>query len=199
MLNLWGYTGALASVWIVLGVYIASLFYPNYSHGRQFCSELGTHGSPTQKLSPLINNYPLGLCFVLFGLCVAMQSSSDYSTLIIGAMVVAHGVGTWVAGYFPMDKDPYTTTPTRSCRIHSWAGLVMLLSLIVAPCVVIFDDNFSTNMRVFSAVCVLGCFYFSYRLVVSFKQRTNPGVHQRLSYGFQLLWLFVYSLSVASN
>ena len=164
MLDLLSYTGIVASIWIVVGIYIASLYYPNYSHAKQFCSELGAFGSPTQKLSPAINNYPLGF------LC------------------------TWVCGYFPMDADPYTSKPTTSCKIHTWSGLVMLLSFIIAPAVVIFSSVYPIALRLFSFYCILGCFFFSYKLSGALKAKTHPGLYQRLSYGFQILWLFVYSL-----
>ena len=58
------YSGLIATIWIFIGVYIASQFYAGYDHAKQFCSELGAAGSPTEKLSPLINNYPLGFFFV---------------------------------------------------------------------------------------------------------------------------------------
>ncbi len=198
MSNLWGYTGVLACIWIVIGIYVASLFYPNYSHCRQFCSELGAVDSPTQKLSPIVNNYPLGLLFILFGLSVMVQASDDAASWTVGLMVVVHGAGTWFAGYFPMDSDPYTNSPTLNCKIHSWAGMIMLLSLIVAPAVTIFDSGFLVTFRLFSSACLLGCFYFSYRLVVAYNKRTNPGVYQRLSYGCQILWLLVYALVVST-
>lgn len=50
---------------------------------------------------------------------------------IAGWLVIVHGISTWVAGYFPMDADPFTKHPTFSCKVHSWAGFIMLLSLVV--------------------------------------------------------------------
>ena len=199
MLDLLSYTGIVASIWIVVGIYIASLYYPKYSHAKQFCSELGAFGSPTQKLSPAINNYPLGFLFILFGYYLivadsAHNPSSITPTTIIGAMVIIHGLCTWVCGYFPMDADPYTSKPTTSCKIHTWSGLVMLLSFIIAPAVVIFSSVYPIALRLFSFYCILGCFFFSYKLSGALKAKTHPGLYQRLSYGFQILWLFVYSL-----
>ncbi|MBB1489178.1 DUF998 domain-containing protein [Oceanospirillum sediminis] len=187
------YTGLIASVWIVAGIYIASLFYPGYSHSRQFCSELGAVGSPTQKLSPIINNYPLGLLFVLFGYYLASAQLASSTDIAIGAMVITHGLCTWVCGYFPMDADPYTSTPSTKCNIHSWSGVVMLVSFIVAPAIVVFSGLYPTTLRILSLLCLTGCFYFSYTLAGAFKAKSNPGFHQRLSYGFQILWLFIFS------
>ena len=197
MSSLLAYSGAIASVWIVAGIYIASRFYPNYSHKTQFCSELGAFDSPTQKLSPLINNYPLGILFCLFGVYLMSGAAVPSAGFFIGIMVVVHGLGTLVAGYFPMDKDPYTQNPSGSCKIHSLAGVFMLLSLLIAPAIVVFSGDFPFWLRLFSLICILGCFLFSYTLAKAFKNRTNPGTHQRLSYGFQILWLLVFSLFVA--
>lgn len=186
------YSGAIASIWIVVGIFVVSLFYPNYSHSQQFCSELGATGSPTQKLSPVVNNYPLGLLFILFGYHVAISNLEHIATLIIGSMIILHGLGTWVAGYFPMDKNPYIASPTPSCKIHSWAGLVMLMSFIIAPAIVCFSA-YPLWFRLFSVLCILGTILFTLALAKAFKAKSNPGFHQRLSYGFQILWLFIYS------
>lgn len=188
------YTGIIASVWIILGIHIASRFYPNYSHSKQFCSELGAFGSPTQKLSPLINNYPLGALFAVFGCYLIIEYQSHLPTVAIGVMVVIHAICTWVCGWFPMDADAYTNSPSQSCKIHSWSGLILLVSFIIAPKIVIFSSSYPLLLRFISAVCLLCCFYFSYKLTQAFKLKTVPGLYQRLSYGSQILWLFVYSL-----
>lgn len=198
MESLIAYSGLLATIWIVVGIYTASLFYPNYSHSKQFCSELGAFGSPTQKLSPAINNYPLGLLFILFGYYLLSDYSAHLSTNVIGTMVIVHGLCTWICGFFPMDADPYTTDPSTSCKIHSWSGMVMLLSFIVAPAIVVFSSSYPSTLRALSLGCIIGCFYFAYKLAIAFKSKTNPGVHQRLSYGFQIVWLFVYSFFVVA-
>lgn len=134
------YSALIASIWIAVGVYIAGKCYPNYSHAKQFCSELGAAGSPTEKLSPIINNYPLGLLFCLFGWYVLQLENAPLLIALVGWLTISHGVATWFAGYFPMDGDPQTKTPTLSCRIHSWAGLVMLLCLFFAAIFVAMSD-----------------------------------------------------------
>ena len=192
------FTGIIACVWIVLGVYIASRFYPNYSHTKQFCSELGAFGSPTQKLSPAINNYPLGALFVLFGYDLIVSYQFHLPTVAIGALVIIHGIGTWICGFFPMDADAYTKSPSPSCKIHMWSGLIMLVSFIIAPLIVVCSNFYPAPLRFMSGLCIFGCFYFSYKLAKALKRNTVPGLHQRLSYGFQILWLFIYSLYVVA-
>ena len=190
------YSALIASIWIVVGVYTAGKLYPGYSHARQFCSELGAAGSPTEKLSPIINNYPLGLLFCLFGWYVLQLENVPLLIAVVGWLVISHGVATWFAGYFPMDADPQTKTPTLSCQIHSWAGLVMLMSLLIAPILVAVSSYTSVSFRLFSVLCVGITCYFLALLVQAFKQKGNAGTYQRLSYGAQLLWLSVFSLVI---
>ena len=81
-LNRWYYfSGLLAPIWLLLGVALAGSFYPEYSHFNQAMSELGAKGSPTHALSPLLNNYPLAVLFVLFGIGVIKTFPTSNSPL----------------------------------------------------------------------------------------------------------------------
>ncbi|UCX03689.1 DUF998 domain-containing protein [Shewanella glacialimarina] len=191
------YSGVIATVWIVIGVYIASKFYAGYSHSKQFCSELGATGSPTEKLSPLINNYPLGFLFCFFGSYLTQLSNVSMLVNITGWLIIFHGVGTWVAGYFPMDADPFTKNPTFNCKVHSWAGFIMLLSLIVAPILIAISPTteiIPLYFRVLSLLSVIAAVYYLFAMAKAVKNQSNPGIHQRISYGFQLIWLSAFSI-----
>ena len=195
--NIAPYLGLITSVWLFVGIAVVSKFYPNYDHARQFCSELGAAGSPTEKLSPLVNNYPLGLLFCFFGWYITQLS--DMSTLIViaGWLIILHGIGTWIAGYFPMDADPFTKYPSLDCKIHSWAGFIMLLSLLIAPVLIALSPTteiITPYFKIFSIISVcLACYYF-YAMAVAVKKQKNAGFYQRISYAIQLLWLSTFSL-----
>ena len=194
------YSGLIATIWLIVGVYFVSKFYPGYNHAKQFCSELGATGSPTQKLSPVINNYPLGILFCLFGGYVTQLSNVSMLVHLAGWFIVFHGVGTWIAGYFPMDEDPFTQQPTVNCKVHSWAGFIMLLSLVIAPILIAISPTTEViplYFRVFSVVAVIAAVYYLFAMARAVKSQSNPGTHQRISYGFQLLWLSVFSLVLA--
>lgn len=196
------YSGLIATIWIFIGVYVVSKFYASYDHSKQFCSELGASGSPTEKLSPLVNNYPLGFLFCFFGWYLTQLSNVSILVNITGYLVIIHGVGTWIAGYFPMDADPFTKTPTVNCKIHALAGLFMLLSLIVAPILIAISPTTATiplYFRIFSVASVLAAVYYLITMVKAIKSQSNPGIHQRISYGFQLIWLSVFSLVLVSQ
>lgn len=197
MATYFAYCGLIASIWIVFGIFLASRFYPNYSHNKQFCSELGAKGSPTERLSPLINNYPLGILFCFFGYAVIQMKDSSIMSIIVGSLIIIHGIGTWVAGYFPMDANAYTKSPSFNCKVHSWAGFIMLLALLIAPLLMVFSPTnqlITTPFKIFSIASILSAFYFLFKMAKAIKKKTNPGLHQRLSYGAQLVWLSGLSL-----
>lgn len=193
------YSGLIATLWIFIGVYVASRLYEGYSHSKQFCSELGATGSLTEKLSPLINNYPLGFLFCFFGWYLAQLANVSILVNIVGWLVIVHGIGTWVAGYFPMDADPFTKHPTFSCKVHSWAGFIMLLSLVLAPILIAISPITEITplyFRVFSIVSVIATVYYLFAMAKAVKLQSNPGTYQRISYGIQLSWLSVFSIAL---
>ena len=190
-------SGLIATIWITIGVYVAAKLYPNYDHSNQFCSELGAAGSPTEKISPIINNYPLGVIFCLFGWALIQLNNSNLALTVSGALIIIHGIGTWIAGYFPMDKDPYTKSPTLNCKIHSWAGFIMLLSLLIAPIIIAFSPEsvyVPFWFRVASILTVLLAIYYLVKMAKAVKKQKLTGYYQRLSYWVKLLWLSAFSL-----
>jgi hypothetical membrane protein len=197
MTTYFAYCGLIASIWIVFGVFLAAKFYPNYNHNKQFCSELGAKGSPTERLSPIINNYPLGILFCFFCFAVIQMKDSSIVSVITGSLIIIHGIGTWVAGYFPMDANAYTKSPSFNCKVHSWAGFIMLLALLIAQLLMVFspiNQSITTPFKIFSIASILATVYFIYKMAKTIKNKTNPALYQRLSYGAQLVWLSGLSL-----
>lgn len=186
--------GWISAVYLVIGVFVTAKFYPGYSHKQQFMSELAAIGSPTEKLSPRINNYPLALMFCLFGISFLMLDGLHLSELIAGASIVLHGIATAIAGYFRMDKDPYIEQPSSSGQIHGIAGMLVMLSLYITPIALSFSPRFGLGFQVFSGLCVLASVYFTWKTMQAFEARNNAGLYQRLSYGLQLFWLAGLSL-----
>lgn len=197
-MDILAYLGVVATIWIVVGVSIAGAKYKNYSHLNQFLSELGASGSPTEKLSPLINNYPLGLIFTTFGLFLAIQFyPGSLIMLLIGLLIIIHGVSTWVAGFFPMDADPYTKQPTVSCKIHTTAGFLVSVSLAGAMMFGFFESTLSYSFKFFTFILVVAWLIFSIAIAIAYVRRGRMGLYQRLGYATQLIWLSGLSLYLA--
>lgn len=189
-MDIFAYFGILATLWIFVGVTIAASNYNGYSHSQQFLSELGASGSPTEKLSPVINNYPLGMLFCLFGLYISLRGYSDSNIILtLGLLIIMHGVGTWIAGFFPMDPDPYAKKQTLKSKIHWLAGITMNFSLMGAMIAVFFDSFFNSTFKIFTIFMSVVWMVFSITLISAVIKRHNNGLHQRLGYGAQLIWL----------
>nr|WP_290129219.1 DUF998 domain-containing protein [Pseudomonas juntendi] len=60
--------GLLIPLWLLAGVWLTALAYPGYDHFQQAMSQLSAVGSPVQRWSPWVNNYPLAVLFILSGL-----------------------------------------------------------------------------------------------------------------------------------
>lgn len=188
--------GFVSCLYLAIGVFVAAKFYPGYSHQQQFMSELAAIGSPTEKLSPRLNNYPLALMFCLFGLSLFMLDRAATSDYIAGLSIIVHGVATAVAGFYSMDKDPYISTPSRSGKIHGIAGLLVMLTLYIAPIALLFSAVFGVWFHIFSGFCLLISVWSLWKTAKAFKARNNAGLYQRLSYGAQLVWLAGLSIYI---
>jgi hypothetical protein len=66
----------------------------------------------------------------------------------------------------------------------------------VAPILIAISPTTETiplYFRIFSIFSVIAAVYFLFSMAKAFKAKGRPGIHQRISYGFQLLWLSGFS------
>jgi hypothetical membrane protein len=89
----------------IVTIIVASLFYPGYSHWRQFASELGAARSP----HPWIFNIGLGLTglaevFAAYGFLRAFQRLSTFPGVAwVAAMIIAvSGLSALMSAHFPL-------------------------------------------------------------------------------------------------
>jgi len=195
------FAGVLAPVWIVIGVFIASRFYPGYSHFNQALSELGAVDSPTHHLSPAINNFPLSILFAAFGIAVSLAFKASRAAVISGVLIGMHGLGTFVTGYFSCDPGCAMDSPSTSQIIHTAAGMLMFLSLTIANFIWVKIGNRILNLRwfnLFSLSCAVLSLIFLFLFIGAGESKVGVGLYQRLNYGFSLIWLFVLGLMTVS-
>ncbi|MDN3640937.1 DUF998 domain-containing protein [Simiduia curdlanivorans] len=190
------FAGLLAPVWLVVGVMIAGMFYPGYSHYTQAMSELGAKGAPTHILSPLMNNYPLGVLFTLFGLGLVYTFPASISARLSGVLIIIHGLSSCLAGFFSCDVGCDLTAPSDEQNLHNLAGFVMFLSLLLASFLWVFIAKSCLGVKWF------GWFSLAISLIAiallplmasAVASGDGFGLYQRLSYGSQALWVLVFS------
>ena len=86
--NLGFLSGILTPIWLIVGVTVAGALYPGYSQFNQALSELGAIGAPTHLISPMINNYPLGVLFALFGTSIIKEFPYSKLARFTGVLIV---------------------------------------------------------------------------------------------------------------
>lgn len=189
-------TGVLAPLWMLLGVYFCAKLYPNYNHKQQFMSELGARNRPTTRIHPYINNYPIGILFILFGATILLSLSHTTIIVVTAFMMIGQGISHLITGLFPCDEDLGKTKPSPTQIIHNLAGFIMLLTLIIPAVWWGFSAASSIWFASFSWVCLIIFAVYLYLMVKNLKTEHNLGLYQRISYGALAFWVVVLSGSL---
>ncbi|BFM12839.1 hypothetical protein R50072_29920 [Simiduia litorea] len=188
------FAGLLAPIWLVVGVTFTGMFYPDYSHYSQAMSELGARGAPTQLLSPLINNYPLAVLFTLFGFGLMKTFPKSMLARVSGALVIVHGFGSMLAGFFSCDRGCDLVSPSIEQNLHNLAGFIMFLSLLLANLLWVFLAKRQLGVKWFvwfSLAVSLFVIALLPLMASAVESGEGFGLYQRLNYGAQALWVFV--------
>lgn len=193
--------GALAPLWMLIGVYAGGRLYPGYSHRQQAMSELGARARPTTRIHPFINNYPIGLLFSAFGIGIMALLSEQPLGYCGGILLLAHGLSHIVAGIFPLDADLGAggrLSPGH--KVHGVAGLVMYFALWIACVLWIFIDTPAGQVfRVYSLLSAMASIASLGFMVRSLRSGRNMGLHQRVSYGILAVWCTALALLLSGS
>ena len=193
----WGFVaGLLAPIWLLVGVVIAGSLYPGYSHLNQAMSELGAIGAPTHGVSPLINNYPLGVLFIVFGLAAFATFHTSKLARLSAVLIVLHGVASFGTGYFSCDIGCGLENPSDSQKLHNLSGLVMFLTLLIANALWVYLASRVLGLKWFawfSLVCTLGALLVLPLMGQAVEVGQGFGLYQRINYGVSILWVGVFA------
>ncbi|MFL0798732.1 MAG: DUF998 domain-containing protein [Cellvibrionaceae bacterium] len=187
-------TGLIIPFWLILGVIITSNFYPGYSHFHYAMSQLGASGSPTEFFSRFINNYPLGVLFIAFGIGVIKTLSESRLSEFSGFLLIAHGIGSIGAGYFPCDAGCNPSDPSFNQNMHNLFGLIMALSLLIANAIWIYLSHRLLNKKWFTLFSLACCFIAIAALPamgMAIEKGEGFGLYQRINYGISVIWVSV--------
>lgn len=190
------YFGLIAPIWLLVGVTYSGMIYPGFSHIDQAMSELHAVGSPIERIAPFINHYPLSILFAGFGFYV-MSYFSNRAAKVSGLLILLHGVATFSAGFFPCDPGCVPETPSASHVVHGMSGLVVLLTLLIAPAIWAFISTRELQIVWFgwlSAAVFLAQMLMMFPTVEAITTGEKFGLYQRLAYSVPLIWLFVFAL-----
>ncbi len=195
--NLFLLCGIMILPWLVLGVYYAGSLTPGFDHVSQLMSELGAKGSRTENISPIINNLPIGVLFIFFGLGVYLKSQSEKHKVFVSALFIIHGLGSIFAGVFSCDMGCPLVGGSLDQNIHTLSGLVMFCSLSAAClmwCSPKFNLTESSVFAMFSLVCLVLASVFLLITTIALFLGEYAGLFERLSYGVLCAWLLVLAI-----
>lgn len=192
------WAGVIIPVWLFVGVIIASSFYPGYDHVRQALSELGAVGSPVHRLSPAINNFPVGFLCLVFAFGLWQSVSGRKLTQVTAVFVVIHGLGSISTGFYSCDAGCMPAQPSTSQIIHNLSGLVMCLSLLLANILwVARGKHFGVNANFYKlSLIALIVTLVTLPLMGASIQWSLFGVFQRINYAAQVIWLMGLALQL---
>lgn len=189
-------------LWVAAVVYIGSLG-PEYSHTRQYISELAASGTPTQHPMQVAGFLLPGLMVVAFGLLVGLSAHTKLAG-IGAALLIVSGIARIVAGVFPLDPCCAPMVPSFSHRMHNTAGLAYVLAMAVAVLTwsAVEDRTIRTRahwFRWYSLATFVAAITLPWWLIRFGTDPANVGLLQRASFGILNLWLFVFALVVWSR
>jgi len=195
-------------------ILFAGFLTPGYSHAHQAISELGAYNAPYDWAVRWLGFIPLGTSFICYAFQLRKSFSNDlpfYLFLFTGIVVIA-------AGVFPTDpKGRRDTTPGM---IHAIAGIILLVLLSLTPFLmtlrrlysippknwlVLFSFIMGTLVTIFFVMLPNGLFpqliWFHQKVLGGYFEIWYPlhGLHQRILLLLYLIWLFVFSRSVAEQ
>ncbi|AXA53355.1 DUF998 domain-containing protein [Pseudomonas thivervalensis] len=184
--------GILIPFWLLLGVALTARAYPGYSHLDQAMSQLGAVGAPTHGFSAWVNNFPLGMMFVLFAIGVARRFKASRMALLSAALIFVHGLASFAAGYFSCDQGCAPIEPSVSQQSHNLAGLVMFISLTLAGVLWTFLGKSllsSSRFVMYSAISVILAIVTVVLMATALADGHLFGLYQRINYGVSVVWI----------
>jgi hypothetical membrane protein len=184
--------GLIIPFWLFIGVMATGLLYPEYSQINQAMSELGAEEAPTHVLSPLMNNYPLGCLFIVFGIAVIRTFRESKLAMLTGLLIITHGIASFCTGYFSCDIGCKLESPSTSQTIHNYSGLVMFVSLFLASVVWVYLGRKllqSMPFTLFSIMCALVTLVTLPLMGKALEAGHFFGLYQRINYGTSVIWV----------
>jgi hypothetical membrane protein len=200
----WLNAGGIAApvVWVAALTFSGSL-HPEYSHTRQYISELAARGSSTQRLMQITGFMLPGLLMAGFGALVGSYSYSMRAG-VGAALLIVGGAARFAAGLFPPDPC-CAATVSLSHQLHNMAGLTYVAAFATATVVWSATSERTAGagrywFRWFSALSLVLAILVPVLLVwTGLADRRDIGLFQRVSFGILNVWLLAFAVSARGN
>ena len=195
LLNVGGFIATV--LWVVAFLYSGSL-RPEYSHYRQYVSELAARGTPTQHFMQMTGFVIPGLLIAGFGYSLGMPAR-NWLVAVATSLLIVGGMAKAVAGVFPMDPCCTSAPLSAAHEIHNVAGGVHYFTLAMAALIwtfaarQMFGRRFGWFRWYSLASVVLAITSPPVLIWMGAATAADVGLFQRVSFGLLNLWIFVFA------
>jgi hypothetical membrane protein len=181
---------------------VSAALRPDYSHVRNFISELGANGTRHAALMNYAGFVPAGLMLAAFGITLAAALPRDSFRIVASILVTLFGAGVAADGIIACDPGCPQSEGSVENLIHNRIAPVAFLCAITGAGIVgvrfrrlLAWRNLSRYSLMTSAVAL--CFLVA--LATSLESRLLTGLWQRLLLVTLFSWCAVVSLRVSSS
>ena len=195
LLNVGGFIAPV--LWVAAFLYSGSL-RPEYSHYRQYVSELAARGTPTQHFMQVTGFVIPGLLIAGFGYFLGMPARA-WLVVIAASFLIVSGIAKAVAGVFPLDPCCTSAPQSTAQEIHNVAGGVYYVTLGMAALMwtvaarQLFERRTGWFRWYSLASVVLAIASPSLLMWAGAATSADVGLFQRVSFGILNLWVFVFA------
>jgi hypothetical membrane protein len=116
----------------LLTVLVGGATFPDYSHARQYISELGATGAPHSQLVAWLGFVPSSVLLAIFSLAAPLTLPRSVMAWIGFLLISYYSIGMAVAGIYPCDFGCRPDDPSMSQFVHNVAGGTAYLAGITA-------------------------------------------------------------------
>lgn len=124
-------SGLLAVVVLFMTVFTSALFFPGYSHTRDFISELSAIDSPV-KIFASIGYSLTGFFTFLFGMGIYRKEGTDFPGEVAAYLLMVSGFLFFLVGFFPCDNQCVNSSQTAMVHefVSDWSLYAAGISLL---------------------------------------------------------------------
>jgi hypothetical membrane protein len=191
--------GVAGPVLLTAVVIICASLRPNYSHTKQFISELGARGTPNAEIMNFAGFVPAGILLAGFGVSLASIRPRRRGSVLAAMCITLFGIGIAFAGIYSCDPGCPHRDASAEATLHDRVTSLAFTSGIAGVAVLSFYFRKVGEFRVlwpYTAISSAAAYGFLFASGVSLESRVLSGLWQRMFLGTLFLWSMVVSLRI---
>jgi hypothetical membrane protein len=200
MVGSWHRLGVLSGIlgpmiWLLM-IGIAGAMRPEFSHIRDYISELGERGSSTELMMRYAGFVFTGFLYLCYATTLMTGFRDNWLAVLGSGLLVLDGLGRIGSGVFPC--DPGCDGVSASQDLHRLFATIGFLSGVLAAVVwgiIFFRQGWPRSLAVYSIVTGIAALI----LLILMQWSNSPGCLEHLASGILSLWLLLFAVRLMRN